>query len=213
MTQHLVIDCETSGLFDYSREADAPGQPRLCQIGMIWVDDDLATIREVEHVIRPAGWEIEPEATAINGFTQEMLQQDGIDIEGPLHDYASAIDDHHVIVGFNVPFDVKLMRGELRRFGLEDRYMKTRTLCVMQGCRRIVDARTKDGRSKAPKLEEACSHFAIGIEPFPHRALGGARAALEILRKLRELGQMPAYKDPYDKGLEPTRWPVLSRQK
>jgi DNA polymerase III epsilon subunit-like protein len=199
MTLHLAIDVETSGLFDYTKPADAEGQPRAAQIGMIWLDHDLSTIREAEWLIKPIGWTLEAEAAAVNGLTHELLEAEGGPIDEALRDYARAIDERHVIVGFNAAYDIKLMRGELRRAKLEDRYMLTRTLDVMQGCRKIVDARTATGKSKAPKLEEACTFFGIDREPLPHRALGGARACVLILRKLREMGQMPPYKDPYDK--------------
>ena len=199
MTLHLVIDCETTGLFDYAEPADAEGQPRLCQLGMIWLQDDLSMYAEAEYLIKPDGWTLTEEAAAINGLTQELLEEKGISIGGVLEEYASAIDKKAVIVGFNVPYDIKLLRGELRRAGMNDRYMQTRTMCIMQGCRKIVDARTPDGRKKAPTLEEACRHFDIEREPVPHRALGGARATLMILQQLRDRGMMPAYKDPYDK--------------
>ena len=181
MTQHLVIDCETTGLFDYTKPADAEGQPRLCQIGMIWLDHDLSITTEAEYTIRPDGWTIAPEATEINGLTQELLEEIGGPIRIPLLHYGDAIDTKTVIVGFNVSYDVKLLRGELRRAGMEDRYMQTRTLDIMNGCRKLVDARGKTGKSKAPTLEEACTFFDVDREPVPHRALGGARATFEIL--------------------------------
>ena len=202
MSLHLVIDCETTGLFDYDKPADAEGQPRLCQLGLIWLRDDLSTIAEGEYTIKPNGWTITPEATKINGMTQEFLEENGKPIDVALNHYAVAIDKRNIVVGFNAAYDIKLMRGEMRRAEMNDRYMQTRTLDIMNGCRKIVDARTKDGRKKAPTLEEACAHFGIEREPFPHRGLGGARAALGILLKMREMGQIPPYRDPYDK----TKW-------
>ena len=199
MTLHLVIDCESTGIFNYDLPADAPGQPRVCQIGMIWVRDDLTEIASAERLIKPDGWTIGPEATAVNGLTQEMLEEAGEPIDRALTSYVDAIKQKHIIVGYNVAFDVKLMRGELRRAKLPDYFMATRTLDVMNGCRRMVDARTKEGKKKPPSLEEACRHFDVELEPTPHRALGGARATLHILRKMREQAQMPAYKDPYDR--------------
>jgi DNA polymerase III epsilon subunit-like protein len=199
MTLHLAIDIETTGLFDYTKPADAPGQPRAAQIGMIWLDHDLVTIRESEWLIKPDGWTISDEASGVNGLTQQMLEEQGVPIDEALQNYAKAIDDRNVIIGFNAAYDIKLMRGELRRAKLEDRYMATKTLDVMQGCRYIVGAKTLAGKNKVPKLEEACAFFGIEREPVPHRALGGARACVEILRKMREMGQMPFYKDPYDK--------------
>jgi DNA polymerase III subunit epsilon len=199
MTLHLVIDCETTGLFDYTKPADAPGQPRLCQLGMIWLNDDLSTIAEAEYSIKPDGWTIDPDATARNGLTLELLEEIGGPIEPALKQYAEAIDRRHIVVGFNASYDIKVLRGEMRRVKMEDRYMQTRTLDVMQGCRDIVDARTKNGKKKPPTLDEACAFFGVEREPMPHRALGGARATLQILRKMREMAKMPFYRDPYDR--------------
>src|SRR5437899_12918009 len=77
--------------------------------------------------------------------------------------------------------------------------MRTRHSCAMQGWRRIVDARTADGRKKAPRLEEACAHFQIERHGA-HTGIGDADDVLPIMRKLRELGELPADTDPYDKG-------------
>ena len=157
MTLHLVIDCETTGLFDYTEPADAEGQPRLCQLGMIWLQDDLSTYAEAEYLIRPDGWKLTEEAAAINGLTQELLEEKGISVGGVLEEYANAIDKKAVIVGFNVPYDVKLLRGELRRAEMNDRYMQTRTLCVMQGCRKMVDARTRTGARRRRRWRRPAS--------------------------------------------------------
>jgi hypothetical protein len=35
---YLALDTEGSGLFDFTKPADAPGQPRLAAIGMILAD-------------------------------------------------------------------------------------------------------------------------------------------------------------------------------
>jgi hypothetical protein len=92
------------------------------------------------------------------------------------------------------------MRAEFRHVGYPDRFMETRHICAMQGCRQIVDARTPDGRKKAPKLEEAVKHFGIEVPGDVHSALPDAHKAYQILLRLRDLGAMPAFKDPYDKG-------------
>jgi DNA polymerase III epsilon subunit-like protein len=199
---YVVLDTETSGLMDFKKPADAPGQPRVCQIGLIFVDGDLVTEREVEHLIKPNGWSLDNncEAAKVNGLTQEKLEADGVDIRDLLREYGSAIDERRIVVGHNCSFDMKLMRAEMRFAGFPDRYMQTKSICTMWGSRDIVGILAKNGRGfKIPKLSEACAYFGIE-QPETHTALADARSALEILRKLRDAGKMPAYSDPYDKS-------------
>ena len=115
---------------------------------------------------------------------------------------SAAIDARRIVVGFNVLHDLKQLRAEMRFVGYPDRFMQTRYICAMQGCRKIVDARNVKGQKKAPKLEEACAFFGI-VQAAQHEALDDATSALAILRKLREMGQMPAFTDPYERGTKP----------
>ncbi len=164
--------------------------------------EDLATEREIEHLIKPDGWTFDDtsEAAKINGLTQAKLEAEGVDIKEILREYGSAIDDRRIVVGHNCSFDMKLMRAELRFAGYPDRYMQTRSICTMWGSRDIVGIPAKNGKGfKIPKLSEACAHFGIE-QPDGHTALADANSALAILRKLRDLGEMPAYTDPWEKG-------------
>lgn len=198
---YVVLDVETSGLMDFKKPADAIGQPRVCQAGLIFVDADLAIERVIEHLIKPNGWALdnECEAAKINGLTQEKLEAEGVDIKDILREYGSAIDERRIVVGHNCSFDMKLMRAELRFAGFPDRFMQTRSICTMWGSRDAVGIPAKNGRGfKIPKLSEACAHFGIE-QPSSHSALADARSALEILRRLKEAGQFPALTDPYDK--------------
>jgi|SRR5882757_5777272 len=198
---YAVIDTESNGLFGYSKPADAPGQPRMAALGLILVNEALEIEAEHDFLIRPDGWTFDntSDAAKVNGLTHELLMAEGIDVREALRLYGEAIDQRRIIAGFNVPHDIKQLRAELRYVGYPDRFMQTRTICAMQGCRQIVDARTADGRKKAPKLEEAVKHFGIEVPGGIHSALPDAHKALEILRKLREAGEFPSYSDPYDK--------------
>jgi DNA polymerase III epsilon subunit-like protein len=200
---YIAVDTEGSGLFDYTKPADAPGQPRLAAIGMILADENLGETERHSFLIRPNGWFFDDhsEAARVNGLTHERLMDEGIDVKTALRIYGDAIDNRRIVVGHNILHDLKMMRAEARLAGFPDRFMETRYICTMQGSRQIVDARTADGKKKAPKLEEACAHFNIEAEEKgAHTGIGGAERALEILRRLRDLGAMPAFKDPYDKG-------------
>lgn len=198
--KYIIEDTEGSGLFDFNKDADAAGQPRLASIGLILVDENFVVEETHEHLIKPDGWTFDnnSEAAAINGLTHERLMDEGVPVRDVLRIYGSAIDDRRVVIGFNVLHDLKQLRAELRRAGYPDRFMQTRYICAMQGCRKIVDARGVKGQKKAPRLEEACKYFGID-QQSAHGAFSDARDVLEIMLKLRERGAMPEFTDPYNR--------------
>lgn len=198
---YLVCDVETSGLFRYDLRADAPGQPRLAQLGMILVRPDFTVEAEHGFTIKPNGWEMQPEAAEVTGLTTEKLLAEGVDIAPALELYAEALDAGRVVVGHNVLFDVKMMRAEMRLGGFDDRYLRTRTICTMQafyGKKSPVKIPKANGKGGAPMLTDCCTFFGIEL-PQAHSALDDARGALGLLRKLSELNSLPAPKAPLDK--------------
>ncbi len=208
MPRYLICDVETSGLFDYSKPADAPGQPRVAQIGMIFVNNDLEIEAEHEFLIRPEGWEMSEEAAKITGLTTEILKEKGGAITDALALYNAGIDARRIIVGHNVEYDTKAMRAENRRAGLEDRYMQTRTICTMKASTELckIPPAGNRGGYKWPKLSEACVHFGIP-QPGGHTALDDARSAFAIMMELVKRGALPEPKNPYDKEAKPKKAP------
>lgn len=195
---YAILDVETTGLPRFDLPADDPSQPRVASVALILCDAALNETFAIEHLVKPDGWVMEPGAMAINGLTMERLEAEGVPIAVPLELYCAAIDHGRIIVAHNAQFDCKMMRAELRRAGLDDRFAKTRNICTMRGSAdRVRQAPTNammaTGRKafKMPKLMEAYEHF-YG-EPFAdaHTALADARACLAILRKLIEFGICP----------------------
>jgi DNA polymerase-3 subunit epsilon len=190
--RYAVIDTETSGLFDFSKPANAEGQPRLAELAMIFLDADLAETGQVAFMIKPDGWSLSAEAAKVNGLSHEMLTVYGYPIADVLAAYAAAIDEGRVIVSFNTQFDTKVMRGELRRAGLDDRFEATPNICVMRACAPICRLKKSSGCGfKNPKLSEACAFFDIYYDGSQHRAEVDARCAVELLRRLRDMDMMP----------------------
>jgi len=201
--KYLGGDSESSGLFDFSKPADAPGQPRMAAIGMIFADDDMVETERHSFLIRPDGWTFDDhsEAAKVNGLTHERLMDEGVPAIQALEIYSAGIAERRIFVAHNASHDMKLLRAEMRIAGLPDMFMQTRHICTMWGSRAVVGALDARGKVKIPKLEEACMFFGIDPEmPGQHTAIGGAERALQILRCLRDRGALPDFKDPYEKG-------------
>lgn len=183
----IIIDTETSGLFDFSKPADAEGQPRLASFAAIYLHPDFTLDREYSRFIKPQGCSMTPETTAINGLTNEKLEAEGVPVEEVLSEYNAAIDTH-LVIAFNVQFDSKVMRGEMRRAGQPDRFETTRTACLMRPLTNICQIPKARGKGwKFPKLAEAMAHFKLAQEAA-HSALGDARAAADLLRHCERNG-------------------------
>lgn len=186
---YAIIDTETNGLPNYRLPADDPGQPRLAQFAAILVDGDMNELVDGvrSFLVRPDGWDMHPDATAVNGLTTECLLADGVPIAAVLDAYERIIADGHDIIAFNARFDAKIMRGELRRAGRDDLFAKTRNWCAMYAAKGHGVVNPK-GRNRPPSLATCCEHFGIAIEPKPHNAIFGARACLEVVRAMRAGG-------------------------
>ncbi len=197
--KYLCIDAETSGLFDFSKPADAEGQPRMAALALIYLDADLAQVGLSHRLIKPDGWEMTLGAGEVNGLTTEMLERDGVPVREALDEYLAAVDRGLIVVAFNAQFDTKVLRGEIRRAGLDDRFDRTPNICTMRASTDLVKAPKKSGSGyKFPKLAEACAHFDIP-QVAAHTALDDALACAAILRKLVAAGKCPAPEVHYAK--------------
>ena len=181
----IIKDTESNGLFDFRQPADAPGQPRVAEVALLYVNDALEIEREYRAYVKPDGWEMTPEASAINGLTTEFLEANGVPIMEVLAVYSAAIVEGRAVVAFNAQHDCKQMRGELRRAGLPDLFKETRNVCVMRKANgHILKAGGKKGW---PSLAEARTFLQRPVDR-PHGALSDAFDAYAIFKFLHGRG-------------------------
>jgi len=198
MERYVIVDTETSGLFDFSKPADAEGQPRLAEIALIDLDADLNEERRYREFIKPDGWVIDRSAAAPgrelpHAYTTEMLLERGVPVADALIEYAARVAEDRVVVAFNAQYDTKIMRGEFRRAGRDDLFEKTRNICTMRALTGVCKIPRASGSGyKFPKLIEAYRHwFPHGEPPDLHSAMGDAEACLAIFRKMRQHALVP----------------------
>lgn len=201
--RYVVIDTETSGLplraarGEPPISADAPGQPRMAAFAAIVATPDLEIDEEASYstFIRPDGWEMSEGAVAVNGLTIERLRAEGRPVSEPLAVYSEFVNLGFIVVCHNAIFDLKVMRGELRRAGMPDLFDKTRNVCTMADFLDVFKLppshkQLAAGRAmfKQPKLVEAYRHFYGRDFEDAHTADADARATLAVFRKLVGLG-------------------------
>lgn len=186
----FVFDTETSGLFDYRKRADDEGQPRMIQFGGSIVELRGAEPTIVSIPVRPDGWTMDDELAAKlgHGMTQEWLLANGKPVAEALDAYEALHDQCDVIVGFNISFDQKVKRAELRRAGRPDRYALRPEFCLMRAMTPIVKIPNSRGGWKFPKLKEAYK-FVFGVEPErQHQAGGDVAATIALLKWMIDQG-------------------------
>lgn len=196
--KYLVLDTEGNGLFLYRDDkgvpvpADDPRQPRLASISMILLSEDLEIEETLNFYVKPDGWKMTPDSTAVNGLTDELLTEKGFPVDEVLNVYTIKVLEGYVVAAFNASHDLKHMRGELRRAGRPDLFEQTPNVCLMRASVPICKIPFANGRSgfKYPKLSEASQFFGIE-QPAAHSSTGDALSAVHILRHLHKLGALP----------------------
>lgn len=185
--KYLIIDTETSGLFDFSQPADAPGQPRLAAFASIGLAGPQGPEQNaVCRYVKPDGWRMAPEAGAINRLTDRFLWGHGEPVAAILESYSRAIYGGAVIVAYNAQFDTKIMRAEMRLAGMPDLFEQTANICLMKAMKAHMGIKGW----RHPKLKDAAAFVGHDLDN-EHDALADARAALAIFRYLHANDALP----------------------
>lgn len=189
--RYAIIDTESNGLFVTKDEtggvkrSDADGQPRMAAFAMILLNDDLTVQEEYTALVKPDGWSMTPEATAINGLTDEILMAQGKPIAEVMAVYSQAIKEGFAIAAFNMQHDGRQCRAEMRRCGLPDLFEATPNVCLMRKSQGIIPR--PDGKKSWPKLEH-CRTFLNLDHAGAHTAGADAASALAVFRYLHAKG-------------------------
>lgn len=205
--KYMVFDTETTGLPPRAPRgappipADDPRQPRMASFAMVITDSNGTPMSRAKYLVKPDGWTMafyddlaradgKLPASAINGLTDEKLNAEGVPVAVPLTCYSEAILGGLTPIAFNKLFDLKIMRGELRRAGMPDLFEQTKAICAMAA----LDPYANEGlcmtRPGFVKLSVACDFFGI-VNEDAHDAMGDADATAKIVSILIRDGRLP----------------------
>lgn len=189
----LFFDTETTGIPDKSAkwDADYMGYPHVVQIAWIYKGEKF------NYIIRPEGWEIPEEATAVHGITTEYALEHGAPFAAVIDKFISDCREAGLICGHNIHFDTGIVKANiLRELGrayydaenVEDALFKGKRIDTMRSSMKWVDARNSWGKLKFPNLGELYARCFPG-ETFPaHDALEDSQAVARCLPVLVEKG-------------------------
>jgi DNA polymerase III epsilon subunit-like protein len=183
---YLFFDTETTGLF-----RDGAPQPRLVSLAALLCTKRQVPITQIHFVIKPDGFTIPPEASAIHGITNEMANEDGIPIQSVFGIFIRLAALSDAIVAYNISFDLRCLKVEYSRFGdkastIETILASKRQLDVMKYCTPIcrLPSTFKRGEYKWPKLAEAYKHLFNEAPAEVHNSLSDVHNTAKIYFRL-----------------------------
>ena len=149
---YLFFDTETTGVpKDY--RAPAIEWPRMVQLAWLVHDENREIIGKGNYIIKPEGFDIPKAAADIHGITTEIALEKGSDLERVLETFKVQLDKTKYIIGHNVSFDRKILRGELLREKIEYDSSEKIKICTMMLSTKFCAIPNKFG-FKWPKLQE-----------------------------------------------------------
>lgn len=193
MTTYLFFDTETTGLIDYKKELSDPSQPRITQLAALLTDEDGNEIDRMCEYVRPDGWEVPPEITALNGTTTEKLEELGLPMPQVLGMFDALKQQCTHRVGHNVSFDKQMLRREAFAYDLPHDSSGKESLCTMKMAKGIIalPASQKMNEagmrgSKPPKLQEAYQYFFGKTFDKAHDAMADVIACKEVFFAIKK---------------------------
>lgn len=193
----LVYDTETTGLPDFKARSSDPIQPHIVQLALVTYDDTGTEIDSACVIVKPNGWIITPELTAIHGISHERAMDEGISEERATAMFVMNQGRCALRVAHNESFDRRIMRIAMTRLGLERDFIEhieaRAAYCTCNSSKAIVNlpptnpmlAKGMTG-PKPPKLTECIQHFFKEDLVGAHDAMIDARACARIYFELNK---------------------------
>ena len=188
MNLGLIYDTETTGFPLWKEQSDHPGQPHLVQLAAHLVDLNTKNVLQtIDLVVRPDGWVIPSEVSAIHGITTEYAQEVGIREDTVLDLFADLHDKCSIRIAHNESFDARIIRIGMKRFfdaDVADKYKTGKAECTCVMATPIVKCPPTDRMKaknmngyKKPNMGEAYRHFTGKELENAHTAIADVNAS------------------------------------
>lgn len=196
----LAYDTETTGIargHDYTN----PDNPHLAALTAVMFDDEARRIiSSINLMVEPDNWIMPAEAGDVNGLTTDYLKALGLPVETVLSTFLGLAGSADLLIAHNCAFDQKIISSAVYRdysktneekaHELVLAWQQKPTYCTMEKSKPIVQAKTKNGRLKYPKLSEAYEFFFNRPLDNAHSANADTIAVLEIYTALQNHGEV-----------------------
>ncbi|HCF4732018.1 TPA: 3'-5' exonuclease [Pseudomonas aeruginosa] len=186
-----IFDFETTGIPEWKLPSEDPCQPHIVEVAALLCDAAGNTIDRFEAIVRPNGWEITPEMTAIHGISHEQAMDVGISEAEALEGFLAINGRAARRAAHNISFDDRITRIALMRYQDEEAANAFKEsgekFCTCYRSR----AQVALPRNKLPTLAEAYKHFTGEDLVEAHRAMPDAEACARIYFALQGVDVAP----------------------
>lgn len=181
----LFFDTETTGIIN----------PRLVQLAALLTDNEGKEISHVNLIIRPIGFNIPENATAIHGISHEFASDNGVSVTSALTLFFQFMEVADLLIAHNLNYDISVIKNEIQEYfdneitnSLFNSYKNnSNNYCTMLNSTNICKIQKQNGGYKWPKLQEVYNH-AFGKEfANAHNALADVMACKEVYFWLKNL--------------------------
>lgn len=160
---YVVVDVETTGI---NSEKD-----QIIEIAAMKTEgDEIIVFQELVKIEK----ELPREISELTGITDEMLANDGKNIDAVLDRFLD-FAGNGILVGYNVKFDISFLNAELKKSG--NTILTNKTICLLQ------EAKRKQKLLRDYKLNTVLKKYDISTEGL-HRAYADVKAEYELALKL-----------------------------
>lgn len=180
----LYADTETTGLLAKGRDAGSQDHPHICQLGAQLVSRGRI-VAEMNLLVKPSGWTIPVEASAVHGITTEMCGAYGLPIKSVVTLFGRMAQRASLIVAHNFPFDQMMIWTEMIRAEAAPElaaFLACPSFCTMEGSAPILNLPATPrmvaagiAGPKKPNLGEAYQFFTGNKFEGAHDAMADVR--------------------------------------
>lgn len=196
MNLALFYDSETTGLPLFKEPSEHPSQPHIVQLGACLVDlDARRVLSSLDVIVKPEGWTIPEEVTAIHGISTELALAAGVPEAEAVGMLVAMWQQATCRIGHNEPFDARIVRIALMRHFpaaqgeavLADVWKAGSAKCTQQISTPILKlpptAKMKAAgflKHKSANLGEAYAHFMGKPLEGAHSAIVDVHACMDV---------------------------------
>jgi DNA polymerase-3 subunit epsilon len=185
----LFFDTETTGMPKNWKApvTDLNNWPRMVQIAYLLYDINGNLISKADYIIKPYGYTIPYESTAIHGISTERALNEGKELKYVLEEFNAILNTADYLVAHNFSFDEKIVGAEFLRNNMQDPIPLKRGICTMESSTNFCAFKGPYGY-KWPKLSELHKKlFNYNFEEA-HNAVIDVNATAKCFWELKKIG-------------------------
>ena len=185
----IIVDTETAGLPTYwSAHEDAINiWPRIVEIAWFLLDENDIKISSKEFIIKPEGFLIPKESTAIHGITNEKALMQGTSIKLVMEVLEEDLRNSNLIIAHNIDFDYPVINCEFKRLNIGTKLNYLERFCTMKSSTSFCNIEGPYGQ-KWPSLQELYFKLFGRMFEDAHRANSDLNACYQCFLELKKIG-------------------------